>query len=317
MSQVNLPYNLREGQVARAAQVMANFLALLGAYGSIKIEGLGEGDVETLMQLMYEAMVKAGEPGNTEGIVFHDGDTLEQKFAAGTLNASILNSEGLFYFEIDPISGHLIVTAAEGIGEEDFLIDGDGHLIFNLEDPETSSVVHRYDLGRVVGEQGPAGAGGMDAAVYDPRGVRKDLNPYLGSFICYAPKWGSYFRTEDTVAQEGKTYYAYLPHTDEYVVRTYPAGTDISELDLFEKLDETEYRLTDEDHVGGEPLSGHIAATSGHAFLGPSYLAGPVGAEAWANARIWAKEQGDGWVVLKALGDVPRHSINIQAIMIL
>ena len=187
---VNLPYNLQEGTVAYALKVMANFRALLNGINIIDVEGLGQADVSTLINMLYEAMVKANENGNAEQIRFLDGDSLEKKFGDGTLNASILNSEGLFYFHIDPGDGHLYVTATEGIDEGDVTIsDVNGHLLFTLDDPDSSDVVHTYDLGQVVGDKGDPGEDGMLAATYDPNGVEKDLNTYTGYFTCYAANW--------------------------------------------------------------------------------------------------------------------------------
>ena len=150
---INLPYNLREGQVAYAKKVMANFLALLGSYNNVTIGDLGTGDLDTMLQLLSESMVRAKQQGNAEDIVFADGDSVEQKFAAGTLNASVFNSEGLFYFHINPADGHLYVTTAESINEGDFAIDDqNGHLTFTLDDPATGNEVHTYDLGKVTGK---------------------------------------------------------------------------------------------------------------------------------------------------------------------
>lgn len=186
---INLPYRLREGQKAYAAKVMANFEALLAAYNNIHIEGLGEGDFAALLGLLYQAAVMAGKDGNANEIVFSDGESLTQKFDAGTLNASLLNSNGLFYSEVDPSDGHLYLTASECIDENAFSIDQNGHLIFSLEEPENNEVIHRYDLGNVRGETGPAGAGGMSAAIYDPNNLQKDPNIYSGVYICFSGDW--------------------------------------------------------------------------------------------------------------------------------
>ena len=185
---VNLPYNLREGQVAYALKVMANFRALLGALNIVNVEGLGEADVGTLLNLLYQSMIKADEDGNAEHILFEDGENLKQKFAAGTLNASILNSEGLFYFHVGA-DGHLYVTGTDGLEEGDFEINESGHLQFNLDDPASNSNIHVYDLGQVVGDKGDPGADGMLATTYDPNNVGKDLNTYTGYFVCLAANW--------------------------------------------------------------------------------------------------------------------------------
>ncbi len=144
----SLPYNLREGTIAYAGKVMANFRALLGILNNLVVEGVGTGDIVTILNLLVQSMVKADEAGNADDIVFEDGDTLEEKFSAGTLNASLLNSEGMFYFYIDPADGHLYVVAADGMSADDFWIDEDGHLQYALRDPEDNSAVHITDLGK-------------------------------------------------------------------------------------------------------------------------------------------------------------------------
>ena len=148
---INLPYKLREGQIAYAAKVMANFEALLGAYNNGSVPGLGDGDIYTLLSLMYSAAVLANEAGNAEQIRFGDGETLVQKFSAGTLNAALLDNEGLFYCEVKD-DGHLYITASDGIEQGDFSIGSDGHLTYMLSDPATNNSVHVYDLGNVKGD---------------------------------------------------------------------------------------------------------------------------------------------------------------------
>ena len=200
MSRVALPYNLQEGTVAYAMKVMANFRALLGIYNNVSIPGLGEGDVDTMLKLLAEAMVKAGVAGNTDKIVFPDGETVTQKFNAGTLNASLLDSDGLFYLTVGS-DGHLYVTASDSVNAEQFSIDRQpssetyGHLLYTLTDPEPGGAVHTYDLGSVIGPAGPSGTGDMAASVYDPNGQHKDVNMYVGHFNCPAAGWGSYFLT--------------------------------------------------------------------------------------------------------------------------
>lgn len=186
----SLPYNLREGTVAYAGKVMANFRALLGILNNLVVEGVGTGDIVTILNLLVQSMVKADETGNAEDIVFADGVNLEERFATGTLNASLFTSEGMFYFYVDPQDGHLYVTAAEGMEEDDFEIDEEtGHLLYTLDDPEDNNIVHTYDLGLVKGDKGDPGAGGMAATTYDPLGVGKDMNTYTGFYVCDSQKW--------------------------------------------------------------------------------------------------------------------------------
>ena len=186
----SLPYNLQEGTIAHAGKVMANFRALLGILNNLIVEGVGTGDLATILNLISQAMVKADETGNAGEIRFADGETVEQKFAAGTLNASLLDSEGLFYFFVNQDDGHLYVTASEGMEADNFEIDEEtGHLLFNLNDPDESNVVHTYDLGLVKGADGEPGEDGMLASTYDPNNVGKDLNTYTGFFLCDAQSW--------------------------------------------------------------------------------------------------------------------------------
>ena len=319
---VNLPYNLREGQVAYALKVMANFRALLAAYGLITVDGIGPdggpatGDVPTIIELLRKAMVMADKEGNSDHVVFPDGETLTQKYAAGTLNASLLNNEGMFYFEIRQEDGHLLVTATEGIDQGDFEIDPDtGHLLFNLNDPDESNVVHTYDLGQVKGDKGDDGAGGMQATTYDPNGVGKDMNTYTGFFVCYALKWGGYYLTEDTAFVADKTYYTYDSDNDEYTEATVTTGAAVLANTYYEKLAAAEYRLSDDDHVGGATLTGHITTTSGHYFMGPANTATDDGVSAWSGGQVRTVSQGPGSIIIKALGDIPEEDVDLQVTM--
>ena len=372
---VNLPYNLREGQVAYAAKVMANFRALLGACSNISVNDIGgsgpiTADVQTIVDLLVKSMVMADERGNSEHIVFGDGENLEQKFDSGTLNASLLDSEGLFYFEVRQQDGHLYVTASDGMEADNFAIrNSDGHLIFTLNDPADSTTVHTYDLGRVkgdadkvlgyystpaalqaavtspdpgdrygVGSAAPydiyvwdsvssswknTGSGNMSSSVYDPNGVRKDVNTYTAFFNCAVdsgngehPCWGAYILTEDTTFSGDKTYYTYDSGEDEYTAATVTTGATVPANTYYEKLDAREYRLDDSSLVSGDHfLSDHITAISGHALIGPAEEANggdATGAEAWANAGVWVEAQGNGWFLLKALGDIPEDDIVLQ-----
>ena len=319
---ISLPYKLREGQIAYAAKVMANFEALLGAYANGHVDGLGDGDIYTLLSLMYSAAVLANEAGNADQIKFEDGETLVQKFDAGTLNASLLNNEGMFYFYVDPADGHLYVTASEGMEEEDFTIADDGHLLYTLTDPAEGNAVHTYDLGKVKGDKGDAGAGGMDAAVYDPEGMQKDAFPHTGYFTLTADKWGGYFLTYDTSFDGGKTYYTESGGT--YTAATVTAGAAVPINTYYEKLANTDCLLTDADCSGGAVLTGHITATTGHALLGPAYTATDTAKSEWAAAVVTGVSQGNGlsatgatnsspWIKLRALGTVPENSVALMA----
>jgi len=317
----NLPYLLREGQKAYAAKVMANFEALLGAYNMVHVDGLGESDVATLLQLLCQAAVMAGKEGNTAQIVFPDGDSLEEKFDAGTLNAALIDSDGLFYFEVDPNDGHLYVTASESIGPHDFYIDEHGHLIYNLSDPEESMAVHRYDLGLVRGERGPVGVGNMATSVYDPNNQQKDLNLYTGYFNCQALGWGGYHLTYDTVFQEGKTYYT--EDGGDYTEAGVTEGDPVPVNTYYEKLPDEDCLLTDDDHISGATFAGHITAVSGHALVGPAADAMDEAKLAWSAGIITAAGQGNGssasgalnaspWIRLRALGNVPAAGVPLM-----
>ena len=316
---ISLPYRLREGQIAYAAKVMANFEARLGAFNQAHVDGLGDGDVITLLRLLYEAAVMAGEDGNAEQIVFPDGETLTQKFNAGTLNASLLDSDGLFYFYVDPKDGHLYVTASDSIDEDDFTVDENGHLVYTLDDPENNNEVHTYDLGLVKGDKGDTGTGDMDASVYDPNGVRKDMNPYTGYFTCPVVGWGDYFLTYDTNFDGAKTYYTELGGS--YSVATVTPGDAVLPDTYYEKLPATDCLITDVNHTSSDTLTGHIGGNSGHAFVGPSYAATDAAKLAWSEGVITAVAQGDGisgagnasaWIRLRALGAVPDESIPLM-----
>lgn len=317
---INLPYNLREGQVAYAAKVMANFRALLGGVNQINVNGLGEGDVTTMLQLLYQAMVKADQQGNAEDIVFADGDTLEQKFAAGTLNASLLTGEGMFYFYIDPRDGHLYAITSEAMGEDDFAIDEDGHLIYTLSDPENNSAVNICDLGKVVGPAGPAGTGDMDKSVYDPNNAQKDMNMYPGYFTCGDLGWGDYFLTYDDTFDGDKTYYT--ESGGVYSTATVTPGDPVTANVYYERLPSTDCLITDSGWVSGAKMTDHISGTSGHAFMGPSINATVAEKTAWQEAAIIPIAQGSGstlegaantssWIRIRALGTVPTDSIDL------
>ena len=318
---VNLPYNLREGQVAYAAKVMANFRALLGALNQIVVDGLGEGDINTILELLKQAMVTAGEPGNAGEIVFADGETIEQKFAAGTLNAELLTGEGMFYFYIDSADGHLKVVASEAMDEDDFSIDEDGHLLYTLSDPAENSVVNIVDLGKVVGPAGPAGTGDMAKSVYDPNNAQKDMNMYPGYFSCGELGWGDYFLTYDSTFDGDKTYYT--ESGGVYSTATVTPGDPVTANVYYERLPATDCLITDAGWVSGAKMTDHISGTSGHAFMGPSINATVAEKTAWQEAAIIPIAQGSGstlegaantssWIRIRALGTVPTDSIDLM-----
>ena len=315
---VSLPYKLREGQIAYAAKVMANFEALLGMYKYGHVDGLGDGDVFTLMELLCKAVVMAGDPGNAEQIVFEDGETLVHKFNAGTLNASLLDNEGMFYCSIGD-DGHLYITASEGIEEGDFSIGSDGHLLYTLSDPASSSVVHTYDLGLVKGQKGDPGAPGMVAAVYDPEGMAKDLNTYTSYYSLPEANWGAYFLTYDSKFLANKTYY--VESSGSYVESTVTVGDDVPINTYYEKLANTDCLLTDLEEISGVPvLTGHISSGFGHALVGPAPAASDTEKLTWSAAMVTAVGQGGGvsaegannsssWIKFRALGTVPTDGV--------
>ena len=318
---VNLPYNLREGQVAYAAKVMANFRALLGALNQVVVDGLGEGDINTILNLLKQAMVTAGEQGNAEDIVFADGETVEQKFAAGTLNAELLTGEGMFYFYIDPADGHLKVVASEAMNEDDFSIGEDGHLLYTLSDPAENSVVNIVDLGKVVGPAGPAGSGDMAKSVYDPNNAQKDMNLYPGYFTCGELGWGDYFLTYDATFDGNKTYYT--ESGGVYTQATVTPGAAVTANVYYEHLPATDCLITDAGWTSGAKLTDHISGTSGHALMGPSINATVAEKTAWQEAAIIPIAQGSGstltgatntssWIRIRALGTVPTDSIDLM-----
>lgn len=325
---VNLPYNLQERQIAYAAKVMANFEALLGAYNLTEVKGLGTGDIPYLLRKLFLAAIKAYEPDNAQQIIFSDGESLADKFDAGDLNASILNSDSLFYFHIDPVSGHLMVTCSDSVDEGDFSIGANGHLLYTLADPGGGDVdVHTYDLGRVRGEQGPVGPaspGDMDHDIYDPRELEKDLNHYVVWFNCPYEEWGRYFLTYDDTFVDGKTYYV-LDGSD-YVLPNPPVtvGADVPLNLYYEKLPDNEFLLTDGNRrAGATNISDHISDGSGHAIISVDMEAIDTAKQAWNNACVTAVAQGEGiegadnassWIRLRALGAIPEVNIKLTLV---
>ena len=317
---INLPYKLREGQIAYAANVMANFEALLGIYKYGHVDGLGSGDVYTLMELLYQAVVLAGEPGNAEQIKFEDGESLVQKFNAGTLNASLLDNEGMFYCSVGD-KGHLYINASEGIEEGDFSIGSDGHLLYTLSDPASSSVVHTYDLGQVKGPKGDSGSGDMRSLIYDPEGMARDVNIYTSNYTLFANQWGGYYLTYDTKFKANKTYYT--ESGGEYTAATVTTGESIPINTYYEKLANTDCLLTDTDYTINPVLTGHISYGYGHALIGPATEATDEEKLEWAAATVTAVGQGAGlnipdarnrssWIKLRALGTVPNDAIELM-----
>ena len=79
MTQINLPFQLKEGQKAYAAKVMANFNALLGKLNALSINGELVGSLEdflTSLSEMVDAAVEANKIGNANEIRFTDGMTM-------------------------------------------------------------------------------------------------------------------------------------------------------------------------------------------------------------------------------------------------
>lgn len=319
---VSLPYLLREGQVAYARKVMANFEALLGAYNQATVKGLGTGAIPTLMELLYQAVVKAGEDGNSNQILFNDGESLQAKFDVGNLYADLAMSDGMFYFEVNPLNGHLMVTSSTRLEEDAFYIDEEtGHLIYNIDDPATNTSFKTFDLGLVQGPPGPAGEGGdMYKAVYDPDNLG-DPHPYTGWFSAPAVDWGAYFLTYDTEFEDGKTYYT--ESEGVYTEAEVTVGADVPVNSYYEKLPRTDLLLTDLTNTGGALLSDHIGPVSGHTLAGPAQLATDEAKLAWAAATVVDAGQGAGntatgatntssWIRLRALGTVPETDIPLM-----
>ena len=74
MSKVVLPYLLREGQVAYAARVMANFNALLDRINSVTLPGMAETDLEDAVQQLKLLLDKnAATLQQTLAGFFYDG----------------------------------------------------------------------------------------------------------------------------------------------------------------------------------------------------------------------------------------------------
>ena len=145
---LKLPYELTEGTVAFARQVMANFRALLRG---------------------VDNSVEKGSSGNSSDIVFDDGENLQDKLDNGGFNdwdGNLYDGYASFFVNSQ---GHLIVTLATGNGYNPYEVDENGHLILTVGDPETSGITPvTFDLGSVVGPSGPQGnpSATVSAVVY-------------------------------------------------------------------------------------------------------------------------------------------------------
>lgn len=158
MSTLQLPFQLKEGTIAYASKVMANFEAILNGINNISIDGVSKTDLQTAisaLKTLIDACVKIGLVGNAVDIVFTDGATLQEKLDSGDLNGTDGVSayiEGWAAFDIDEY-GHLIVTTAT---DETAFSIVDGNLIYTISDEETGTF-KQYDLGKVKGEKGDSG----------------------------------------------------------------------------------------------------------------------------------------------------------------
>lgn len=160
MAQIQLPYTLREGTIAYAAKVMGDLNVIVNFLNNISLDGATKTDLESALQkvtAMVNSCIQKNAIGNADQIVFEDGYTMQEKLDAGDLNGKdgvTAYVDGWAAFEIDEY-GHLLVTVSAD--DNSFTIDENGHLIYTIPDPDTSANVQQYDLGKVMGPQGPAG----------------------------------------------------------------------------------------------------------------------------------------------------------------
>lgn len=193
---LSLPYNLQDGTKAYASKLMADLNTIVQYLNGVDIPGVDKGDMISVLAYLsasLEATVKAGEEGNAAEIIFADGESLRSKYRSGELHLGLLQTQGGFYFYVDE-NGHLMLVSNRETTADDFSIDENGHLLYTVQDPAAEDVedTQVFDLGRVRGDEGEAGApgeGDMNKATYDPNGVGKDLNTYEYDAILYASGW--------------------------------------------------------------------------------------------------------------------------------
>lgn len=170
MTDMRLPYQLKEGQIAYARRVMANFNAIINALNNLRAEGITAEGLEELFTELASTTVKKNQAGNADEIVFADGATMQQKLDAGAFNGrDAVLYEGFAAFNIGD-DGYLYVTTTTG--NNPYSIDEDGYLILNIPDAPAEDV-QSFKLGKVVGGEGPAGpvgptgvSGNYSATVY-------------------------------------------------------------------------------------------------------------------------------------------------------
>ena len=188
MSKIILPYQLRDGQKAYAARIMADLNALAGGLNNIRVEGLEGGDLETTLTALknqVDQAVVANRLGNASQIRCEDGQSFQDKLDSGELNGKdgvVSTSDGLYYFYVGG-DGHLYLVTRSQVQGEAFSINSQGHLIYTVDDPAPESGEPKtYDLG-VVREPGD-----MQTLVYDPTGKRQDVFAYAEAQVAAVGK---------------------------------------------------------------------------------------------------------------------------------
>lgn len=199
MTETQLPFQLKEGQKAYAAKVMANFNALLGKLNTLSINGEIVGSLEDFLSSLSMAIdeaVQSGRIGNANEIRFDDGTTMQEKLDSGDLNGvsgPVSVQDRMCYFYVDSDTGHLHLVAREDVDSDAYSINEDGHLIYTIPAPDESLTAKDYDLGSVRGPKGDSGD--MQASVYDSQNRRQDIYQYVDEaladmrtkeYACYA-----------------------------------------------------------------------------------------------------------------------------------
>ena len=188
MDKIILPYQLRDGQKAYAARIMADLNALAGGLNNITVEGLEGGDLESTLAALknrVDQAVVANQPGNASQIRCQDGQSFQDKVDSGAFNGTdgvVSTSDGLYYFYVGG-DGHLYLVTRSQVQGEAFSIDSQGHLIYTVDDPAPENGEPKtYDLG-VVREPGD-----MQAQVYDPTGKQQDVFAYAAAQVAAVGK---------------------------------------------------------------------------------------------------------------------------------
>ncbi|MDO4732462.1 MAG: hypothetical protein Q4B50_02955 [Bacillota bacterium] len=192
MARINLPYRFREGDRAYAAQIMADLNALAAGLNQISINGLPEGDLETVLQelkQLTEGRIPANQKGNAELVRFLDGESMQEKLDSGALRGSdgVMNTtDGMYCFYVGA-DGHLYLLTRSEVQGDAFRIDERGHLIYSLGEVEEGSGEEKlYDLGYVRGPKGENGD--MRPSVYDPQGKERDIFAYVDEALAAEQK---------------------------------------------------------------------------------------------------------------------------------